>query len=344
MAPYISVVFVNRNDNYGGDQEDRFNLFIEYYKEVVDHYPDLFEFLICDWNTPSTRPLLKDAYDWSCLKKVKHIVVSKELHEKLCPDGSRPILDYIGRNACIQRAAAPFILILNQDIFIPKSILDFINKRELSKNSFYRADRVDFVSTEIKKIGLENLEQELSDKTIKKHIRPLDLCLPMSIDLKRSRLPIYTQKAPYETEKNFILDSTFYQFIKYYDRVIDKISPKEIHDQFYKKYLLHTNASGDFLIASKEAFNNIHGFIETSDFYMHTDSYICVQLFSAGYRQKILSYPYQIYHNDHSRIDREARPESMSYSDHARIFGSICLGRSSYRLNGKDWGLKDFKI
>lgn len=342
MSPYLSVIFVNRNDNYGGDQETRFNLFLEYYQDAVKAYPDLFEFLICDWNPPADRPLLKDAYDWSALKNVKHIIIPQELHKKLCPTNNRPILDYIGRNTCIRHANAPFMLILNQDIFIPRSILNFLNKRKLKKNSFYRADRVDFNASEIKSLNLDNLENQIRDKVIQKHIRPLDFSLPMSIEVTINNQPyVCTQKASKEKEKKSILDGSYYQHIKKYDRFLDKFSPQSIHVQSYKKYLLHTNASGDFLIASKKAFEKIHGFIETFEFYMHTDSYICVQLFAAGYKQKIFTYPYQIYHNDHSRQDREARPESMTYSDHAKIFASMILGRSSYQLNGEDWGLRN---
>ena len=53
--PYVSVAFVNRNDNYGGDLAARIEKFIGYYSDYARRWPGLFEFVICDWRS-STRP------------------------------------------------------------------------------------------------------------------------------------------------------------------------------------------------------------------------------------------------------------------------------------------------
>ena len=46
--PYVSVAFVNRNDNYGGDLAARIEKFIGYYSDYARRWPGLFEFVICD--------------------------------------------------------------------------------------------------------------------------------------------------------------------------------------------------------------------------------------------------------------------------------------------------------
>ena len=348
MTPYISVIFVNRNDNYGGDQEKRFHLFLQYYAKIVEEFPDLFEFLICDWNTPQDRLALKDQYDWSVLKRVRHYIVPESLHHRLCPSKSRPILDYVGRNVLIRRAQAPFAMIINQDIFISHSIVSLLSKRKLSHDCFYRADRLDFDASSIESVeNVETFEKTACAHIMAVHMRPNDLMQPMShqISAQKSFEAYVTKALPDEkSEKSGLIYGKSIQqqkmmnlFWKFLGKIFPKV--KVTSTSFYKRYFLHTNASGDFLIASKKAFEKVHGFVESSDFYMHTDSYICVQLFAAGFTQVILSLPHKVFHNDHSRADREDRSESMTYADHVQVFEDILLNRKSYCLNDDKWGL-----
>lgn len=348
MTPYISVIFVNRNDNYGGDQEKRFHLFLQYYAKIVEEFPDLFEFLICDWNTPKDRPSLKDQYDWSVLKRVRHFVVPENLHLKLCPSKSRPILDYVGRNVLIRRANAPFVMIINQDIFISRSIAALLSRRNLSQSCFYRADRLDFDASSVESIqDVQVFEKTACEHIMTVHMRPNDLTKPMShpVDPQKG-FETYMTKAL--VNEKLAQDGIIYgksiqnqKLTHLFWKVLGKMSSKIRFSStsFYKRYFLHTNASGDFLIASKAAFEKVHGFVESSDFYMHTDSYICVQLFAAGFTQAILSLPHKIFHNDHSRADREDRSESMTYADHVLVFEEILLNKKSYFLNDGNWGL-----
>ncbi len=66
-VPYVSIAFVNRNDGYGGDLEERISKFIDYYARYTDRWPDLFEFVIVDWNPPTDRKTLAEAYSWESL-------------------------------------------------------------------------------------------------------------------------------------------------------------------------------------------------------------------------------------------------------------------------------------
>lgn len=340
VTPYLSIAFANRNDQYTTDQSDRINAFIQYYVFLETIYPDLFEFVVCDWNPPSDKQSLKDAYPWELLKRVKHLVVSPELHHKLCPDQSRPILDYVARNACIRRASAPFILITNQDIFPSLSIFEHLAKRNLSKKYFYRADRCDFDLDYSREIDWIHFEDEAKAHVREKHIRPLSSLTAMSFPVNPKTFnKVYTQRTLLEIKKNKMIYSGFYSLL----RKLDSLLPLNKLPS-YKDYFLHTNASGDFLIASQEAFHKIHGSIETNTFYMHLDSYLCVQLFAAGYRQAIFTYPHTVYHSHHSREGREGRSESMTYHEHREVFDKICSGKQSYSFNPPTWGLADYSL
>ena len=214
LEPYISIIFVNRNDLYTSDQINRVKAFIEFYSFYDKKYPNLFEFLICDWNPLQDRKSLKDQYDWTQLSLVKHLVVSPEIHSSLCPDNSHPILDYTGRNACIRRASAPFILVINQDIFLSSSILDFLAKRMLSEKYFYRADRCDFEFDY--KEGFshwENFDTYAIKNVTQKHIRPKTAKSPMSLQVNSENFnKVYTHATFFERKVNGVIYSNCYSF------------------------------------------------------------------------------------------------------------------------------------
>jgi len=347
ITPYISIIFVNRNDLYTHDQVDRINAFIDFYSFCDKKYPNLFEFIICDWNPPQGITSLEEGYDWSKLSHVKHLTVSPEIHAKLCPDNSRPILDYTGKNVCIRQASAPFILILNQDMFLSTSILTFLAKRSLSQKYFYRTDRCDFTFDYEKGFSdWEGFDNYAKNQVITKYIRPTSHLLQMTLPVSSQTFEnVYTQAKFFEPKINGVIYSNFYNLLKRYFRCIDKVSNLEQDEDFsYKCFFLHTNASGDFFLAPKKAFFDVNGFVETSEFYMHLDSYICVQLFAAGYKQAILSFPHTTFHSDHSRESREGRPESKTYHEHAKIFTKICLGKIPYKMNPDSWGLKGVNL
>jgi hypothetical protein len=338
ISPYLSIAFANRNDQYTSDQSERIEAFIQYYVYLETLYPDLFEFIVCDWNPPSNKKLLKHQYPWEKLNRVKHLVVSEQIHQKLCPDQSRPILDYTARNACIRRASAPFVMITNQDIFPSLSIFKKIAKRTLSKRFFYRGDRCDFDFDYSKKMNWAHFDQYASCHVREKHIRPTHLLKEMSFLVNPdTHHEVYTKKKWLEIKINKIIYSNYYSFLrKVNNRFFSNKRPS------YKDHFLHTNASGDFLIASKEAFEKVHGCVETNAFYMHLDSYLCIQLFAAGYHQAIFAYPHTVFHSHHSREGREGRSESMSYAEHREIFNCLCMDKQSYRFNPPNWGLTEY--
>jgi GT2 family glycosyltransferase len=115
---------------------------------------------------------------------------------------------------------------------------------------------------------------------------------------------------------------------------------QEQSDAYYRDFLLHTNASGDFILAPREAFDRIHGMWETTEIYLHLDSYAVIQLFAAGYEPAIFRQPHRVFHADHDRSARLGFAESMTWDRHEAKLSGILRGDESYRLNNADWGLK----
>lgn len=367
QQPYISIIFANRNDNYGDDQQNRIQTFIDYYAYYDQKYPGLFELVVCDWNPPQDRCSLQEAYDWTVFSQVKFITVPQETHQIYVKDKKFPILDYIARNVSIRHASSPFVMVLNQDIFITDSIFTYLAKRTLSSKHFYRADRCDFNFDQITDRAPEHFEAEMKKNVFRRHRRhrsdgaeisphtgPDQLNLHTTIMNKHELYDtvnhiIYSKRASFKRSLNKIFSPIISLYLIVKKIILDcylslkgQKNSQGIH--YYSIYELHTNASGDFIIAPRQAFEKIHGFPETTEFYMHTDSYGCIQLFTAGYDQAIFVAPHAAFHADHSRMDRADRIEKMTFNEHAYIFSKICCYSKSYRLNSSHWGLKKYNL
>jgi hypothetical protein len=368
--PYISVAFANRNDGYGGDLENRIKKFIDYYAYYTTRWPNIFEFVICDWNPPTDRPKLRDAFPWTQLGQVVHVEVPPEVHQKVAGARGRKILDYIARNVCIRHARGQFILLINQDIFISESILNEIACKKLSDRAFYRADRCDFHFEPCSDVPPKTFEAAALQNVFMINRRYLPDNRPISIPttmetVVQDGLRIAPGDA-YDPERGVITNFgaiRTYRADRYLRRILSMGSSliplvrrwmpdgefeawkkQYLAPEYYRQFFLHTNGSGDFIIAPRKAFYDIQGMIETTDFYMHLDSYAILQLFSAGYKQIIFAQPHRVFHADHDRSDRADFEETITWAEHEVWMSKIIRNKNAYKINGPNWGLISFDI
>lgn len=354
--PYVSFAFVNRNDGYGGDLEQRIARFIEYYAQYARRWPGLFEFVICDWNPPQDRPRLRDAFRWADLGNVLHVEVPPEVHLRVAGPGSRKMQDYIGRNVAIRRGRGEFSLVLNQDIFISDSILQVLGRRALSPQHFYRADRCDFDFEPCRSIPIGQFEQAALQTVFMVHRRHGADTDPISVAVTKATVESEGSGRErgdrYDSATGAILcrratrlrDRNQRWFAAWQRQPWMRLALRYWHrsyrqDYYQRRFRLHTNASGDFILAPRKAFDRIHGMNETTAFYMHLDGYAITQLFAAGFEQAIFAQPHRVYHADHDRSARAGVPENMTWPEHEAVLSSILRGDRDFRLNGPDWGL-----
>ncbi len=359
--PYVSVAFVNRNDGYGGDLETRIAKFIEYYSFFARKWPGLFEFVICDWNPPPDRPKLPDAFQWGELGNVVHVEVPPAVHESVAGARGRKMLDYWGRNVAIRRGSGEFVLVLNQDIFVGEGILEQIAERKLSARHFYRADRHDFDFTPCRHVRAREFEAVAAANVFQVHRRHNSGDQPISLRVGAAdALAAGSKPEPGDTVDavNCIIDCTSAKSVRRSDMLklwkwrLLRWRRQELQDwhedftneKYHRRFFLHTNASGDFVLARRKAFDDIHGMLQSTEIYMHTDSYAMVQLFAAGYRQAIFAGPHRVYHADHDRSARAGFRESMTWTEHEVMLSDIARRKRTFKLNGPDWGLRDAEL
>ena len=167
-TPYLSVVIVGRNDDYGVNFLDRINTFIRSLDYQVRNYPDLIELVVVEWNPLVDRAPLKDVLVKTNNLDIKIITVPAEVHDKI--GHPSPVLEYYGKNVGIRRARGQFVLTTNPDILFTNELVDWFNQRQLRVDSYYRTDRHDFHGEGITDVPVEEYVSFACTHTFQSHI------------------------------------------------------------------------------------------------------------------------------------------------------------------------------
>lgn len=261
-TPYISIVLVGRNDGYGDNFLLRLKVFIQSLDWQVRNLPNLVELIITEWNPPEDSPPLKDVIHKPKNFNLRIITVPNKLHNKT--NTELPLIEGWGKNVGARRARGEFVLITNPDIIFSNSLVLFLAERNLSTTCLYRLDRYDYKGEGIENLTPNQYQQFVIDNTFTGHV---------SIEGHKS------------LAVNIVHD----------DLGVDL----PVTDTNLKSP--HTNASGDFLLISKDGFTLTRGLIERPDNVTHLDSYSLCRFIGTGYEQKILNYPICVFHWDHPR-------------------------------------------
>jgi hypothetical protein len=305
--PYISVVIVGRNDNYGVNFLDRINTFVRSLDHQVRNYPDLMELIVVEWNPLSDRAPLQDVLATTENLPVRIITVPAEVHATV---GHRsPVLEFYGKNVGIRRARGQFVLATNPDIVFSNELIETLAQRNLNTNCVYRTDRHDFVSDGIDQAPVEKYVDFALEKAFQSHIMYED-----SAGIVSSMLVTFGQPVHDMTQLP--------------------------GSNFTNQHVPHTNACGDFLLASKEVFFAVRGLFESTTVLAHMDSYSLCRLMQNGITQRMLTIPNTIFHQHHERngLAEAWNPERVMAG--SRSLGPINWGLLNIQLeewNDQKW-------
>ena len=140
--PYLSIVMASRNDNHGGDLNERTQACISSLATQFKKYDISAEIVMVDWNPPDDRPLLHEIIDHHNIP-FRSIVVPKEMHSRYGQSELFPLYQMIAKNAGIRRAHGEYVIATNVDIFFSNDLMREIGKKELTPGKLYRAYRYD---------------------------------------------------------------------------------------------------------------------------------------------------------------------------------------------------------
>ena len=308
--PYLSLITVARNDNYGGDFLHRFQVSLNTVLALCEEYRLDMELIIVDWNHPPGALTFVEVLAWP--KKLKSveiriIEVPNKLHRKFPNSDKLTVFEFIGKNVGIRRARGEYILTTNIDDIFSRELVQFLAERKLSQECFYRTDTY----------------------RVKKTI-PLDIAVDEQLELCGEHwYQVDMTKGP--RRRRYPLLS--YEYLR---SSAAWLGGKLIH---HPRHGIHTLASGDFFLMHHKHWYNLHGHPELPT-YSHIDSYMCYMAASYGLSQIILSGGKRIYHQEHTRL----KPGSLPTTD----FG-LCLKHGKQMLksgrpmvfNDEKWGLAE---
>ena len=108
--PKVSVVAATRNDDHGGNQLARTQIFINGLAEQALRLRLPIELVLVEWNPPADRPPLSEAMSWPRSEwfDPKIVVVPPEVHRTFAHADGLPLFQMIAKNVGIRRSSAPF--------------------------------------------------------------------------------------------------------------------------------------------------------------------------------------------------------------------------------------------
>jgi hypothetical protein len=330
-APILSVVAATRNDEHGGNQTARTQLFINGLAEQADRFKIPIELLLVEWNPPADRPPLAEAHSWSRSEwfTPKIVTVSSELHRAFPHSDGLPLFQMIAKNVGIRRAAAEFVLATNIDILLSDQLFQSF-ARDLQPHRLYRVDRLD-----------------------------------IEVDLDRKPLPSPAECRARPWIRAHRQDGAHYpdgRRAAWYAAARSRLN-RTIWDTLHGGPLpdLFTWGCGDFTLTTKEVWEGTRGYPEWTMYSFHLDSLAMVLAYRAGVEMITLAPPKVAHHLEHGagsgwtpegarrlfgRLETAGVPY-LSGNDYDRVAREILhKGPGFHPVNDPEWGLasKDLPV
>jgi len=308
--PYISFVVTARNDDYGGNWQNRINTFMKVLAYQAERVRLPIELVFCEYNPVPNKPLMAEelVVPKNIFFHTRFIVVPNEFHKSLPDNDKVPVCEFIGKNIAARRSIGEYICGTNPDVLYSDELFDFFALQKLDRKYFYRINRSD---TSISKFA---------DNTNAKE---------MLFNAKKSVTKImYNEHSEYVSWKLWLSDLI-------HGRTIKLLVQFPLLNGFHKHNTekIHENAAGDFLITHRNNWNSVGGYDERTVGSGVLDSYILYTLYCNNVEQIVLPYPiYHLYHH-HKGVKYLASHEKLHEDANFMLKTKVL-----YKQKNSDWG------
>jgi hypothetical protein len=144
--PFVTIVVTGRNDDSGGDFNNRLIRSLRFNHERLTEAGVSHEFAFVEWSPRPAKPflatLLADEFAASTLRLVSY-VVDPAYHEALTLNPRVHFHQFLAKNVAIRRASGAFVLTTNADIYLGRGIVDCLATGSVSRGVLYSAPRHD---------------------------------------------------------------------------------------------------------------------------------------------------------------------------------------------------------
>ena len=332
MKPYISVIVVARNDNYGGNFLGRIQAFLRVLGWQIREFTLPVELIVVEWNPPLNRPTLAEALRWPLWlgeRQIRVITVPRSVHETITGSERMQMFEYLAKNVGLRRAKGDFALVTNPDVFMSNDLCVALAAKTLDMGAYYRVDRRDFVTEELDRLDGQRASYFLPRRVVQVHIRPPD-------DATSIHVPIGWWRRQW-----CLLTGRWPGSHRQVPPPLAGSPPVVAIDNETNYYGgVHNNAAGDFLLTSLANWREIWGFPENLETHTGLDSYCATQLWALGLTQMLFVPPCCLYHVEHSRMTQRSRPR-LELERFEQDLREIREGRLGLALNSPDWGFGD---
>jgi len=141
----ISIVFVGRNDNYGGDFEQRLLSTAHHNMRRLTERGVEAELIFVEWNPIEEEPLLSEKVA-TAIPQARCFVVDGLVHRLISGNRHLKVFEYQAKNIGARQARGDWLLLMNPDNFFGDDILDFLQTGDFDPGTFYRAGWIDIES------------------------------------------------------------------------------------------------------------------------------------------------------------------------------------------------------
>ncbi|RED92301.1 hypothetical protein [Marinoscillum furvescens] len=335
MKPYLSIVAASRNDNHGGDLNQRMEVFLRGLYHQLGRHQLATEIIIVEWNPPADKPRLSDTLPKPPQGNpvtLRIITVPKSIHEQYETGKILPLFQMTAKNVGIRRAKAPFILCTNIDLLFSDKLIDLLAKQKLQKGTYYRCNRCDIP----KDINYEATIPELLKFARKNILQRLG---------KNRLYPNFNGQSKLWYHNIFTLGIVF--VIAKLKRLMESAETTMIESA-------DTWACGDFTLMHRDDWEQIQGYFELDAYSIHIDSLALFAALGQGIRQKILAPELCTYHISHQsgwelqdpmkKIKFDLKMPMLDWNTAHDACRHMYLQKEVLPINDKNWGFVDVNL
>jgi hypothetical protein len=312
--PRISFVIAARLGEHDDSFLGRLRTTLRILDALVTRHHLSCEFIIVQYNPPSGKPRIEDALKDMSLKAfpIRIITVPPAAHAQLAPPSRTGVFaEFIAKNIGIRRAQGEYVLVTNLDIIFSNEMIARL-AQPLDRGTFYRANRRD--------LNIYAISETLNAD------QALALCHTCTDRIWTEYGLLYTSWQRWLKRflkrpglKNIFMAPIF--------NPLKKItSAKFVHD----------GAAGDFLLAHRDVWYEVHGYDQRQVYDLYLDSYILGILVCRGLKQIVLSQP--IYHINHHQNPTRLGPDFEKFK---RDMQSMAETGIPYYTYPEYWGFPD---